>query len=388
MTSRLQLFIIALTLVAAPLLSARANDSAFSGVSGTPKPMRGEHRSIAMQSEKIVIVADEKGYSTTVDFVFRNDGGKTSVQMGFPESSFGDVTFAKNSAFLRFATWIDGQKVPAKRVIVSTGEGTTDAYWLKTVSFAPKQVRHIRVSYRSRMGGTTTWGTRRALTYDFTGQNWKGKVERSDLEIRVQKPGLWIAMPIFEGDHLVMGLEIGAKGATFRKTWRNWQAQGDFTFGLAPAVPFWMWDRHLLSGIVPDAKWFPAAITFRVGAVPAELPLYSFDLDAPPAFTRAGVTYISLSHLDTRLGGWTNDKSLQWNAQTRAATLRVGTKTLQFSPNAPLSGTSLRPVLLRKEGGSTLYVPLAPVAKTLGLTFKIDAKNRLFDLNSGTLLKK
>ncbi|PQV62585.1 hypothetical protein B1R32_12823 [Abditibacterium utsteinense] len=364
---------------------ARANDSAFSGVSGTPKPMKGEHRSIAMQSEKIVIVADTKGTSTTVDFVFRNDGGKTSVQMGFPESSYNDGELKGKSAFLRFATSIDGKKVAARRIVVSSESPETEAFWLKTVDFAPRQTRRVRVEYRSPWGGTTEWGTHRALVYNFTGQNWKGKVERSDLEIRVVSPGLWIGLPLFDGAPIPMALTSSSDAGIFRKTWRNWQAQGTFIFGLTRAVPFWMLDKNTISNSMNVPARLKNAATFRVGKVPENLPR---DAETPDAFTRNGATYISLSHLKRRLEDWTNDLDLKWNEKTRVSTLRVGQKSLHFSPNTPLAETPLRPILLRGEYDSTLYVPLAPVAKTLGLNFKLDPKNRLFELNSGTLLQK
>ncbi len=364
---------------------ALANDSAFSGVSGTPKPMRGEHRSIAMQSEKILIVADSKGYSTRVDFVFRNDGGKTQVQMGFPESSYGDVPLSKKSAFSRFFTSVDGREVAARRIVTSAGEDSTDAYWLKTVAFARHQTRRVRVEYRAPWGGNVEWGTRRALVYGFTGKNWKGKVERSDLEIRIIEPGLWIGLPLFDNVPIPMALETSPRVAVFLKTWRDWQAQGFFMFGLTKTVPFWMADRDTISTMLQTPARIDKSTTFRVGAVPDELPRGA---ELPPAFTRGGVTYIALSHLKRRLDEWTNDSSLKWDAKTRVSTLKVGAKTLRFAPNAPAPDSSISPILLHGEYNDALYIPLANVAKTLGLIFKLDAENRMFELKPGTLIRK
>lgn len=372
---------------------ARANDSAFSGVSGTPKPMRGEHSAIAMQSEKIVITADAKGYSTDVEFVFRNDGPKTSVPMGFPENSYNDGPDKKGeSAFLRFATAVDGRKIPAKRVVMSDNEQGIEAYWVKSVDFGPKQTRRVRVSYRSRWGGDTGWGTRRALIYDFTGKNWKGLVERSDLEIRVTSPGLWVGVPMFANKPLAMALDSTPQRAVFRKSWRNWQAQGSFLFGLSRAVPFWMLDRAGTSSSMGDAALAQSASTFRIGAVPAALPQ---NADNPPAFTRDGVAYVELKHLQRRLDGFASDLKKQgqpqpavdvkWDAATRRSVLRAGRQTLSFAPGVALEGTSARPILLRGQSGeNTVYVPLAPVATRLGLQFSADAKHRLFSLGRGT----
>ncbi len=382
--------------------AARANDSAFSGVGGTPKPMRGEHRSIAMQSERIVIVADAKGYSTDVDFVFRNDGAAQSVQMGFPENSFGDSEAATKSAFLRFGTMVEGRAVKAKRVVIASDSPETEAYWLKTVAFPARSTRRVRVSYRSPWGGNTEWGTRHALAYAFTGQNWKGKVERSDLEIRVATPGLWVAMPRFsyppQFESLPLAMtrqDLPENGASnppdrviFRKTWRNWQAQGSFLFGLTRTIPFWMLDRGSMS-IEPGR--LASAQTFRIGKVPADLPV---GVDLPPGFLRGGVAYGALNHIENRLSVWAYDLreklgipapvSLIWDAKARVSTLKAGAKTLKFSPDTPALGSKNPNLLLQGEFGPTLFVPLAPLAKTLGLGVKIDAKNRLFELKQGS----
>jgi hypothetical protein len=364
------------------LHEASANDSAFSGTSGTPKLMRGEHRQIAMQSEKIVITADDKFYDTTVDFVFRNDGGAANVQMGFPESSYGDVEAGTKSTFVRFETAVDGRRVPAKRLVVNGDqEQGFESYWLKTVRFAPRQTRRVRVSYRSPMGGTTDWGTRNALVYAFTGQNWKGKVKRSDLEIRVKQPGLWIGLPLWDYKALPMTVETQPNVAIFRKTWRNWQAQGNFSFGLTRAVPFWMLDRDSL-GLSPQI--LTGATTFRVGPVPADLPQ---NAQNPPAFMRGGKGYIALSHLTRRLDDFADNlgkyrKSrpvvhLKWDATT-GSRLQAGKQILEFKKGQ--SDT----ILLGNDGYPTLYVPLEATAQKLGLTYVLEPEKRSFSLSRGT----
>ncbi len=367
-------------------VEVRANDASFSGVGGTPRLMAGEHHSIAMESEEIVIVANDKFYDTTVDFVFRNDGNAASVQMGFPESRINDVKPANKSAFLRFSTSVDGRKVSAKRMVPQSEMGNDNAYWIKTVTFARHQKRHVRVEYRSPMAGAPTWGVHQAAIYDFTGKNWKGKVERSDLEVRIRESGLWIGSPLWNFEPVAMKLKIGTKEAVFRRTWRNWQAQGKFWFGLTRAVPFWMWDKNLF-GSASNPKIFAAAKTFRVGKVPVNLPQ---NAEAPPAFTRNGTIYISLSHLESRLSDFARDLNehrkiaaevdLKQDEKSGISTLTAGRKTLHFAPHV----RSPAPILLRGEYESTLYIPLAPVVKTLGLTFKLDANGRSFDLNRGS----
>jgi hypothetical protein len=374
-------------LVAGPS-PCHANDSAFSGVSGTPKPLKGEHRSIAMQSEKVSIVASSSSYDTVVDFIFRNDGAATSVQMGFPESSYGDVAAVKNSTFLKFDTYVDGHKVVARRIVTSGSDGDAgvEAYWLKTVAFARHQTRRIRVAYRSPMGGNTDWGSHNALVYAFTGKNWKGLVDRSDLEVRVTKPGLWITNPRFDYKPLAMTLESTPKEAIFRKTWRNWQAQGEFLFGLSAAVPFWMMDESRVSPAMVNSVQ-----TVRVGPVPTELPQ---NAELPDGFTRNGVHYIALSQLQSRLAYFADDlekyrktqvkTGLTWDGKTRQAQLVAGAKALPFSPNTPVEPGGTRPIFLKGLYGDSLYVPLDAVAKKLGIAYTIDSSKRLFKLSRGT----
>ena len=199
-------------------------------------------------------------------------------------------------------------------------------------------------------------------------------------------------------ERVAMNLKVGSQGAVFRKTWRNWQAQGQFWFGLSRMVPFWMWDRTLAEEGNPfKAEFFTTAKSFRIGAIPHSLPQGA---EAPPAFTRNGVTYISLPHLTSRLWNFAGDLEkhrkiappkvvLKWEAQTRVSTLVAGAKTLEFKPEKAHNGKAA-PILLRgyRDEGiryeSTLYVPLAPVVKTFGLSFKHNPKNRLFDLSRGS----
>ncbi len=342
--------------------------------------MRGEHHSIAMQSERIVIVAGAKDYQTEVNFVFRNDGPKTSVQMGFPEN-----IDSGEGSFSRFSTWVDGRQTKARRVRVAPYSAVS--YWLKTVDFAAHQTRRVRVSYFAPWGNNTSFPNGPSeLVYNFTGQGWKGRVARSDLEIRVKEPELWMALPSFNGKALPMSFANRREGAVFRKTWRNWQAQGTFLFDLEFTVPLWMQDSSDLDSdllaLVPHVR------TFRIGAVPKDALMRSPDA---PGFVRDGVAYVALWHLRNRLEGFSYqlekhrgfkpEVALHWNSKRRIATLMAGSQPVDFTPEV---GTPHRPLLLRSRGYNTLYVPLADACKTLGLTWKVDAQNHLFEIKRGT----
>src|SRR5690606_38790314 len=167
---------------------ACANDSAISGTSGTPGNLKatqlaGEHKTIRMVREQIVMTLGRSEYVTDAHFVFRNDGPATTVKMGFPEGAGGDSDFAnlkKKTSFKEFKAWVDGREIKAMRMIADANEDdfTLDALWVKTVPFQRGQTRNVRVRYRSPLG-TSTDGD--FVFYDFTGGNWKGKVDESTL---------------------------------------------------------------------------------------------------------------------------------------------------------------------------------------------------------------
>ena len=135
------------------------------------RPTRGENKAIRMKSEVVVLTAGLKDFATRADFVFENETGQSqTVPMGFPEGNFGDVSSAgplRKSGFKRFVTFVDGNRVAAKRTFLKDAdEAGFDTYWLKTVSFAPHQTRRVRVEFLSPYGGNTNWGfTKRAVIF-------------------------------------------------------------------------------------------------------------------------------------------------------------------------------------------------------------------------------
>lgn len=169
---------------------ALANDRALSGVGGTLEATGGEHPSVRMVREHVKLEVGPRLIFATADFVFENDGPATKVLMGFPESGHGDIDphdFGKNPGFYAFNTWVDGEKVSARRAVVSlTKEQTYKAHWVKEVAFGAGQERTVRVTYVAPVGSAA--GGQMA-EYAFTGGNWAGKVAESKLEIRILPTG-------------------------------------------------------------------------------------------------------------------------------------------------------------------------------------------------------
>ena len=390
---------------------ANANDASFEGIAGSARPLKGENPWIQMESEKVILTANAKDFTTQADFVFRNHSNRRlSVPMGFPEGNYGDVASAgplQKSGFSSFATWVDGRKVVAKRTVLSEKAAQNadfDTYWLKTVEFAPLQTRRVRVVARSPYGGRAAWGLQNCLSYDFSGQNWRGNVEVSEFEVHVVQKGLWMAVMEAGGNKaLDLEVETGPKRAILRRHWTNWPAKMSVSVGLQRAFPFW----HAVALRVYnsyDIHFFRSAQTFRVGAKPKTLENYG-DF-APDGFVRDGTTYVSLSLLKRRVEDEAKTKiALTYNAKKRQARLTRGRANWIFELDSTFieirsqgSCTSARvklgaaPVLLHGNSGSTFYVPLNHVVQALNLSAdmratnrllgaKVDAKNRLFTIS-------
>jgi hypothetical protein len=218
-----------------------ANDSAISGTSGSPGALKanllaGEHSSVRMVREHIEMQIGRDDYITDAHFIFYNDGPATTVRMGFPEGAGGDSDFEevkKKTAFKEFTTWVDGKRIRATRMASGKQETFSfDAYWVKSVRFARKQRRHIRVRYRSELGFVADRSS--YVFYDFTGGNWKGKVAQSTLRLAFTFPGTYQLFPI--EDVVPMPHRRDSNNEIFLQ-WRNWQAQSGFALRFQRTLP-------------------------------------------------------------------------------------------------------------------------------------------------------
>jgi hypothetical protein len=176
--------------------TAHSNDSGIIAVGGSWVVMKGKHPSVQMEREKIEMNVYADYYDVTAEFIFRNNGGECSVYMGFPESGFGDMNSYNDSvsAFIKFSTMVDGVTADAKRERVRGEFNDYDAYlayWIKEVSFKEGQTRKVSVKYRSPLGtGISAFynGTDNFVRYTFSGGNWQGKVQESNLKIYFHIP--------------------------------------------------------------------------------------------------------------------------------------------------------------------------------------------------------
>ncbi|RYX82580.1 hypothetical protein EON83_18590 [bacterium] len=381
-------------LVFAPL-TAQANDSSFEGVGGSWRPTRGENTAIRMVRETVVLTANANDFSTQADFVFSNETSKAqSVSMGFPEGNFGDVAEG-GVGFKGFVTTVDGQRTDVKRTHLKEMDASGfDVYWIKTVSFAPRQTRKVRVQFRSPYGSTTSWGMTKALSYSFTGANWRGNVAESVLEVRVPQTGLWRGVGLgSKSSILPFTTKSDKNGATFRRVWKNWNAQETVTFGLERALPFWRKDTNGLDSGELTMKTVLGSQTVRVGDKPNKLEAsQGFPTEG---FTYNNVFYVGVNYLEYKLDNWGDEQAPKVKVESNFSPLigfdlRAGKSRLQGREGQSvmrINGKTVAleaPILANTNSGTKmLFVPLAPVARELGWKSALKGE-RLFTLTRGT----
>jgi hypothetical protein len=377
---------------------ACANDSAIQGTSGTPaalgsiqkvRVLRGEHPSVRMVRERVDVVVRLGDYDVVANFVFHNSGAARTVLMGFPEGAGGDVNFEgvkKKTTFKSFATWVDGRRISARRVLANepNEDGGLDAYWVKAVRFGRNQTRKVRVAYRAPLGDTSLGEN--FLSYDFTGGNWKGKVDESVLTIRFAGPGYY----------LFPNYDLGTKRAwkwrrenTFFYRWRDWQAQEEFSFYFIRTLPGAMVLASKLAELSQPWPSLAGATVFDIKPSVGKFNVWRSSVGlAPQGVLRDGLAFIQLRSFSDRM-------RQRWEGRHKrtassAAGLYVknglyiapnygGRRVLSFSPGDPKATIGLKTVTLPAApflAGGAFYIPLAATVKALHGTVQINTKTR------------
>lgn len=382
----------------ASVATARANDSGIEGAGGRLRVLRGEHRSLRMVSERVRMTVYARQYDVRANFVFRNQGAATTVTMGFPESGYGDFSRAnlRKTAFQSFKTRVDGQLVPARRQEVRQDEAfeSFKTYWIKTVRFGAHQTRRVEVSYRAPLGNSVARGIEHFALYEFTGGNWRGKVDESRLDINFRVPGTHVVTASLGAQNLT----LPRKGTTFSRVWRNWQAQADFYFAFTSTLPNWMAD----SGSPFGSEKVPQQTITVLGKATTQVEY------APPAVLRDGVTFIALTDLQRILasraeregkGLGEQEVKLSYDAKSRTSRLTVGPHSFAWQRGSRTMNESFKgtvrggqkldepPFVAGLTGRDQLYVPLVTVASTLGATVEIDVTRHRFTMQVPNFLE-
>lgn len=365
-------------------LPAFANDTWVAGTGGTIQAMNGEHPSIRMVRETVRMDLYANDYQTTVDFEFQNTGSATTVQMGFPESGYIGVDgpeaerkAARKTYYKNFMTSVDGRKTPATRQQATVKDGDYTAYWTKSVRFGTGQTRKVQVTYRSPYGGTAFGTLHTFANYDFTGGNWKGKVDESRLIITFHQPGAFAAYGQLDHEKDVI---FQQRGSTLTTVWKNWEAQALFSINLGTSTPDF---RPGNSGIrmATEDIWKPALV-YAIHNPGGATDQQGYDF-LPTTLTYNGILYVKAADLDDLLFPKPGKRSasrdvinveLAYDPTKRHASVSVRGKTFGFETSAPAFATNGRlktapnqafvlPTFMRQF---RLYVPLTPIVDGLG----------------------
>ena len=217
---------------------SHANDFGVSGVGGSWRPLKGQHRSVRMVRENVRINIYAKydnnaGFympsycDVTADFTFQNTGPAVTVSMAFPERGEGAGETGE-SGFTNFATYVNGTKTKVRRVVTKLEKdgdvyGNYQALWVKQVPFKRGETKSVRVRYRAEPGSAADVGS--FASYDFTGANWRGDVAESTLTVKMDSHCKFLKST-FNSKKLAMKANAGE----YSTRWTNWQAQGRFQF--------------------------------------------------------------------------------------------------------------------------------------------------------------
>jgi len=217
----------ALIVLAAVASAVSANDTSLVAVGGSAVPLHGEHPWVRMVNGTVRLDLYKGYYTTSVDFLFANEGNATTVMMGFPERGIGTDGAKVDGIIQGFVTTVDGRPVTAKRIKSKSDNDSYQAYWAKSVAFGKNQQHRIHVQFRSPYGAGIG-GTLAA--YDFTGGNWRGKVAQSRLQVTTHPGAPTLAVAAIN-DHALPA----DKGAAIRNfVWHDWEAEGQFVLSEKP----------------------------------------------------------------------------------------------------------------------------------------------------------
>jgi len=205
---RTKLYIITLSFFALVLVpcSALCDEAAIDVYGGSAKLKDGNATEIRMDSETVRIELGQSIYTVDATFEFYNEGGTTTVTVGFPQFGEGYIGPKGVQNFYSFQTWVNGIECQVKRVhgailtvderIISPDELTperrkmTPYYerkWLvKEVTFPSQEKTITRVRYSAPYG---TWDS--AVYLYGTGRSWKGNIGEARFIVK-STPKAWL----------------------------------------------------------------------------------------------------------------------------------------------------------------------------------------------------
>lgn len=288
-----------------------ANDGSVVGEGGRVRFMSGEDANIRMDQEWVIIDVYKENYTVNATFKFVNDAdSEQTVEMGFPEGGGGDGAGGETPGFISFTSKVDNAPVMVERKLARSknlGDGDYQAFWVKKVTFQPRQTRWVQVTYTSPHGSMSDY-PRDNFAYMFTGGNWKGVVTSTELLITFHNPGIWLVKSL--------NVELQQKDNRLYRKWENWQAEQGFFATFAPAMPGTL---VKLEGESSEERQQTVFLVTNKGN--------SGDLEAAPdGLVRKGVVYVKLDdvvagleHVNEKNPNWTIEQN--WDGETDTATI-------------------------------------------------------------------
>lgn len=181
---------IALSVVALCGVQSFADDSALSGIGGGGVAPMVNHPSVRMVSETVTIRLTDKSAKVHCEFLFRNEGKKCTVKMGFPEKAWASGEGSPMMRLSGFRSWVDGKPIkcvykPGKISRKTYDERSYDAWYVKDIPFGAGQTRTVVDEYSTELGSSedsmmTNYQKLLNFTYILrTGRNWKGPIGKA-----------------------------------------------------------------------------------------------------------------------------------------------------------------------------------------------------------------
>jgi hypothetical protein len=250
---RLNLLIPLILSLALAASLAVADDGGVRGIGGSVELIHPEHSSVRMVRETVdakLNLGNDPPHVRCV-FVFKNEGKATTVKMGFPEVSGGELAdpASRHTDLRGFKSWVDGKQVKTRLILSKKNRERSlfRAWHVKDVPFAAGQTRTVVDEYAGGMGGDSAGWENFNYTL-ITGASWKGKIGEAKITVD--------ASPMLEKYTIT---SISPKGYTRRGglikwTLRNLEPKEDVEIIFVPAVkitlngaeasPFLLYERR------------------------------------------------------------------------------------------------------------------------------------------------
>jgi len=244
----------------------------------------------------------------------------------------------------------------------------------------------VRVRYRSELGSSTDGSF---VFYDFTGGNWKGKVDLSSLKIIFNFPGTYRVWSQREDENPKPRLTRGAGKLEY--SWRNWQAQNGFVSRFKRTLPAELWPVSEEKELTTEVDLSDQTFLLTAGDG-SKLVASRAIADWPPAgVLREGRAFIQFRDLIEQMReNWERKQGhaiapgvgmRERNGAFIAPFYGHGKEVVRVQPDVKTMEVGGQKIMLPSApfvAGGVLYVPLDAMAKALGGTSKVNTKTKRF----------